>query len=82
MHCKIKNTIMTFYTIQLDERTVAGQSLFQYLDSLGVIIEKLKPQHKSGLDKALDDVKQGRVYHAASTSDMFSQILGNDYVQH
>lgn len=30
---------------------------------------------KSGLDKALDDIKAGRVYEADSVDDMFKQIL-------
>lgn len=31
---------------------------------------------KSGIDKALDDIKAGRVYEAKSVDDMFKQILG------
>ena len=31
---------------------------------------------KCGLDKALDDVKAGRVHHADSVDDMFRQVLG------
>jgi len=73
---------MSAYAIQINERTLAGQSLLEYLTSLGVIIEQLKPRRKSGLDEALEDVKKGRVYHAANVDDMFTQILGNDYVQH
>lgn len=34
-----------------------------------------------GLDRALKDVKEGRVYRAESVDDMFKQILGDDYVQ-
>ena len=34
-----------------------------------------------GLDRALKDVEEGRVYHADSVDDMFRQILGEDYVQ-
>lgn len=32
--------------------------------------------HKCGLDEALDDVQHGRIYEAASSEDMFKQILG------
>lgn len=73
---------MSSYAIQINERTLAGQSLLEYLTSLGVIIEQLKPRRKNGLDEALEDVKKGRVYHAANADDMFTQILGKDYVQH
>ena len=34
-----------------------------------------------GLDRALKDVEEGRVYRAESVEDMFKQILGEDYVQ-
>ena len=35
-----------------------------------------KTAKKSGIEKALDDVKAGRVYHAESVDDLFKQILG------
>ena len=73
---------MAAYAIQINERTLAGQSLLEYLTSLGVIVERLKPRHKNGLEEALEDVKKGRVYHAANADEMFTQILGKDYVQH
>lgn len=34
----------------------------------------------NGIDQALLDIKEGRVYHAESVEDMFKQILGPDYV--
>lgn len=47
-------------------------------------VEKVvKPRTRTripALDEALQDVKQGRVYHADSVDDMFKQILGEDYV--
>lgn len=67
---------MADYTIHINERTNAGKSLLKYLISLGVVVEKLKPRRKTGLDEALEDVKSGRVYHAESVDDMFKQILG------
>lgn len=67
---------MAEYTIHINERTNAGKSLLKYLVSLGVVVEKLKPRRKTGLDEALEDVKSGRVYHAESVDDMFKQILG------
>ena len=73
---------MATYAIQINERTVWGKGLVEYLKSLPVHLTLTMPKRKSGLDKALEEVKQGRVYHAANTDDMFSQILGNDYVQH
>lgn len=73
---------MASYAIRINEKTQAGASLLDYLYSLGVVIEKLKPVRKTGLDEALEDIQKGRVYHAESVDDMFTQILGEDYVQH
>lgn len=35
---------------------------------------KLHPQRKSGIEKALDDVRAGRVYEASSVSDLIAQL--------
>lgn len=34
----------------------------------------LKRQRKSGIEKALEDVKAGRVYEAKSVKDLFEQL--------
>mgnify|MGYP006916021940 FL=1 len=68
---------MATYTININERTQAGKSLYLYLNSLGVISERLKtPRRRSGIDEALEDVRKGRVYKADSVDAMFKQILG------
>ena len=36
----------------------------------------IEPTPKSGLDKALEDVKSGRVYKAKDVDDLFKQSLG------
>ena len=67
---------MATYAININERSVAGRGLLAYLQALDVIIEQLTPRKKNGLDVALDDVKHGRVYHAANAEQMFKDILG------
>ena len=67
---------MATYAININERSVAGRGLLAYLQSLNVIVEQLTPRKKSGLDVAFDDVKRGRVYHAANAEQMFKDILG------
>ena len=37
-------------------------------------------KHLTGMEQAMRDIKDGRVYHAESVDDMFRQILGEDYV--
>ena len=34
----------------------------------------IKRQRKSGIDKALDDIKAGRVFEAKSVEDLFEQL--------
>ena len=67
---------MATYAVNINERTQAGKSLFVYLNSLGVIVERLAQPRRAGIDEALDDVRNGRVYHADSVDAMFKQILG------
>lgn len=40
------------------------------------IVEVISTPKKSGLDAALEDVKEGRVYKAKSTDNLLQQILG------
>lgn len=35
-----------------------------------------KKSRVSGLDKAVEDVKEGRVYHAKDADDLIKQVLG------
>ena len=39
------------------------------------IVEVISTPKKSGLDAALEDVKEGRMYKAEGTDDFFKQIL-------
>jgi len=71
-----KLSIMATYAVNINERTQAGKSLFLYLNSLGVISERLTQRRRTGIDEALDDVRNGRVYQADSVDAMFKQILG------
>ena len=34
----------------------------------------IKRQRKNGIDRALDDIKAGRVYEARSVDDLFEQL--------
>ena len=67
---------MATYAVNINERTQAGKSLFIYLNSLGVIAERLKKNRSPGIDEALADVRAGRVYRAENVDAMFKQILG------
>ena len=36
----------------------------------------LKIQRKSGIEKGLEDIRKGNVYHAKDSNDLVKQILG------
>ena len=36
----------------------------------------MRRQRKSGIEKGLDDIRRGNVYHAKNSEDLIKQILG------
>ena len=38
---------------------------------------KIDITQTNGYKEAMEDIRQGRIYHAKNTEDMFQQILGN-----
>jgi hypothetical protein len=36
----------------------------------------MRRQRKSGIEKGLDDIRNGNVYHAKNSEDLVNQILG------
>lgn len=36
----------------------------------------LKTKRKSGIEKGLEDIRKGNVYHAKNSEDLIKQILG------
>ena len=36
----------------------------------------LRLKRKSGIDKGLDDIRKGKVFHAKNSQDLIKQILG------
>ena len=68
---------MTEITIRVENNSILP-SLRKILNSIeGVSIARsARKKPKSGLEEALDDVKNGRVYRAESVDDLFQKILG------
>ena len=64
---------MTQLTLQFENASIRNRLLKVIVLMNGVTVVKPKP--KSGLDKALDDVKAGRDYKAKDVDDLFKQIL-------
>lgn len=66
---------MTQITINVEDKSILPH-LEKILGAIsGVSISK-PTRKKTGFEEAMEDIKSGRIYHAASVQDMFSQILG------
>ena len=65
---------MTQLTLQFKNASIKKRLLKVIELMNGVTV--VEPTPKSGLDKALEDVKSGRVYKAKDVDDLFKQILG------
>ena len=65
---------MTQLTLQFKNASIKNRLLKVIELMNGVTV--VEPTPKSGLDKALEDVKAGRVYKAKDVDDLFKQILG------
>ena len=69
--------IVTFDDVSVMQQVKKTLTLIKGVKSISM------PRRKRmcGLDRALKDVEEGRVYRAESVDDMFKQILDEDYVQ-
>ena len=64
---------MTQLTVSIEDASMLDQ-IRQAISLLrGVTSVSLKRQRKTGMDRAIDDIKQGRVYEASSVEDLINQ---------
>lgn len=64
---------MTQLTVSIEDTSMLDQ-IRQAISLLrGVTSVTLKRQAKTGMDRALDDIKSGRVYEASSVEDLIKQ---------
>lgn len=64
---------MTQLTVSVDDVSMLDQ-IRQAISLLrGVAAVTLKRQSKTGMDRAMDDIKNGRVYEASSVEDLINQ---------
>lgn len=49
------------------------KKILSLIDGVTIVSQK---KRKCGMDEAVDDIREGRVYKADSVEDMFKQILG------
>ena len=64
---------MTQLTVSLEDTSMLDQ-IRQAISLLrGVTSVTLKRQAKTGMDRAIEDIKKGRVYEASSVEDLIKQ---------
>ena len=64
---------MTQLTVSIEDTSMLDQ-IRQAISLLrGVTSVTLKRQTKTGMDRAIDDIKNGRVYEAKSVEDLINQ---------
>ena len=64
---------MTQLTVSVEDVSMLDQ-IRQAISMLrGVASVTLKRQSKTGMDRAMDDIKNGRVYEASSVEDLINQ---------
>ncbi len=61
---------MAEITLKFDEKNPIAQKTIEYIISLGVF------KKVSGLEKALEDVKNGKVKKYKDSKDLFNKVLG------
>jgi len=67
------NKNMTQLTVSIEDVSMLDQ-IRQAISLLrGVTSVSLKRQHKTGMDRAIDDIKHGHVYEASSVEDLINQ---------
>lgn len=65
---------MAKYTITINERTNAGKHLLALMKSLDDVVS-FEGNQRSGLDKALEDIREGRIHVAKNADDLIKKCL-------
>jgi predicted transcriptional regulator len=67
---------MTTMTLEVDEQIDAANPFIDFVQSLGFVsVISLKQEKKSGIEKALADVRAGRVYTAKNAEDLMQKTI-------
>lgn len=79
---RVKEIVMTQLILNIEDASMLTQikkacSLLRGVNSVKVVKPKVKSlAETAGYQEAMGDIRDGRVYHAENTDDMFTQILG------
>jgi len=67
-------TIMNTTTLQITVPTADITMLKKLTAGMGWVVTTMTKRKKSGIQKGLDDIKKGNVYHAENSKDLINQI--------
>ena len=71
---KIHN--MNTTTFQITVPTTDVSMLKKLIAGMGWTMSALTPRKKAGIERGLEDIKKGNVYHAENSADLIKQIFG------
>lgn len=74
-----KTTTSLHLDIELDDTAVIAdieKAIKMIKGIASVSVSEKKSKKMSGIDKGLDDIKKGNVYHAKDSADLIKQIFG------
>ncbi len=67
---------MNTTTLQITVPTADITMLKKLTAGMGWVVTTMTKRKKSGIQKGLDDIKKGNVYHAENSKDLINQIFG------
>jgi len=68
---------MNTTTFQITVPATDVSMLKKLIAGMGWTMSALTPRKKAGIERGLEDIKKGNVYHAENSADLIKQIFGN-----
>jgi len=66
---------MVTYNITINEKTRAGKKLVALLESLNEVVSFTEVKQNKGMNEALNDIKNGRIFEAENAKDLIDKCL-------
>ena len=66
---------MQSQTIQLTLPKSDVKMLKKLASGMGCVVSAMSSKKKSGIEKGIEDIRNGNVFHAKNSQDLISQIL-------
>lgn len=72
----IKMDKLQSQTVQITLPKADTRMLRKLAEGMGWSLSAITARKKSGIEKGLEDIRKGNVYHAKDSQDLINQILG------